>query len=206
MLSDDRRRDHPAEHEHVAVGEVDQLEDAVDERVAERDERVERAVRQPDQEDPEELVPVLREVDAEPDEDERDEGQADRRNDDGGGRSSTSQRDGLRVYVGRDLGLLSQLGKGSEEPSPRVVCSRATRPGYYFPDLFDDRVHGHAILASQLVEADPLFGTVSPFLSKWNVPMIPFLTRVLNSSLTTEARVPFDRAIAASMICAAWAW
>ncbi len=38
----DRRRDHPADHEHVAVGEVDQLEDAVDERVAEGDERVER--------------------------------------------------------------------------------------------------------------------------------------------------------------------
>ena len=78
----DRRRDHPADHEHVAVGEVDQLEDAVDERVAERDERVERAVRQPDQEDPEELVPVLRQVDAQPDDDERDEGEPDRRDDD----------------------------------------------------------------------------------------------------------------------------
>jgi hypothetical protein len=64
------------------VREVDQLEDAVDERVAERDEGVERAVRQPDQEDPEEPIPVLRQVDTEPDEDERDEGQTDRRNDD----------------------------------------------------------------------------------------------------------------------------
>ena len=36
---------HPAEHEHVAVREVDQLEDPVHERVAERDERVHRAVR-----------------------------------------------------------------------------------------------------------------------------------------------------------------
>ena len=33
-------REHAAEHEHVAVREVDQLEDAVDERVAERDQRV----------------------------------------------------------------------------------------------------------------------------------------------------------------------
>jgi hypothetical protein len=66
------------------VGEVDQFEDAVDERVAEGDERVQRAVRQPDEEDPEELVPVLRQIDAQPDDDEADEGQPDCRNDDGG--------------------------------------------------------------------------------------------------------------------------
>ena len=46
-----------AEHEHVAVGEVDQLEDAVDHRVPERDQGVEGADREPDQEDPEEQVP-----------------------------------------------------------------------------------------------------------------------------------------------------
>jgi hypothetical protein len=66
------------------VSEVDQLENAVDERVAERDEGVEGAVGQSDQEDPEEQVPVLREVDAEPGEDDRDEGQADRGNDERG--------------------------------------------------------------------------------------------------------------------------
>ena len=47
------------EHEHVAVREVDQLEDAVDERVAERDERVERAVRDADEEHAEELLRCL---------------------------------------------------------------------------------------------------------------------------------------------------
>ena len=36
---DDRARDEAREREDVAVGEVDQLQDAVDERVAERDER-----------------------------------------------------------------------------------------------------------------------------------------------------------------------
>src|SRR5256885_10372410 len=36
--------DHPADREDVAVGEVDQLDDAVDHRVAERDERVQGAV------------------------------------------------------------------------------------------------------------------------------------------------------------------
>jgi len=54
------------------VGEVDQLEDAVDKRVAERDEGVERAVRQSDQEDPEEEIPVLDEVDDQPGDDECD--------------------------------------------------------------------------------------------------------------------------------------
>ena len=48
-----------AEHEHVAVREVDQLEDAVDERVAERDERVDRTRREPDQEDLDEVAGVL---------------------------------------------------------------------------------------------------------------------------------------------------
>jgi hypothetical protein len=42
------------------VGEVDQLQDSVDERVAERDERIDRARRQADQEDVEEVVgPVV---------------------------------------------------------------------------------------------------------------------------------------------------
>ena len=67
---DHRRGDHPAEHEHVAVREVDQLEDPVDERVAERDERVHGAVRQPDERDREEVRRPLLEVDREP-EDER---------------------------------------------------------------------------------------------------------------------------------------
>ena len=30
------------------------------------------------------------------------------------------------------------------------------------------------------------FGTMSPFLSKWNVPMIPFLTFVLKSDFVTD--------------------
>ncbi len=50
-----RRGEQPAEHEHVAVREVDQLEDPVDERVAERDERVERAVREADEPDRDEV-------------------------------------------------------------------------------------------------------------------------------------------------------
>ena len=36
--------DERPDHEHVAVGEVDQLDDAVDERVADRDERPDRSV------------------------------------------------------------------------------------------------------------------------------------------------------------------
>ena len=66
-LDDHRRDEHAAEHEDVAVGEVDQLEDAVDERVAERDEAVDRAVREADQEQAVELGRRLDQVDAEPD-------------------------------------------------------------------------------------------------------------------------------------------
>jgi hypothetical protein len=40
----DRDRDERADHEHLAVGEVDQLDDPVDQRVAEGDERPDRAV------------------------------------------------------------------------------------------------------------------------------------------------------------------
>ena len=42
---DHRARDEPGQREDVAVGEVDELEDPVDERVAERDEAVDRPVR-----------------------------------------------------------------------------------------------------------------------------------------------------------------
>ena len=64
-------REHAAEHEHVAVGEVDQLEDAVDERVPERDERVDAARREPDQEHREEVRRRLHDVDGEPEEQQR---------------------------------------------------------------------------------------------------------------------------------------
>ena len=53
---DDPVRLERPEHEVVPVGEVDQLDDSVDERVAQRDERVDRAVRDPDQRDFEEAV------------------------------------------------------------------------------------------------------------------------------------------------------
>jgi hypothetical protein len=49
------------------VREVDELEDPVDERVAERDERVDRSRRKTDPEDAEEVVRILGEVDGQPD-------------------------------------------------------------------------------------------------------------------------------------------
>ena len=42
--ADHRVRDEAADHEQVAVGEVDQLDDAVDERVADGDQRPDGAV------------------------------------------------------------------------------------------------------------------------------------------------------------------
>jgi hypothetical protein len=64
------------------VREVDELEDPVDERVAERDEGVDRSLRQPDQDDVEEVGrPVFlvqnAQVLEEPEEDQAEEGEAD---------------------------------------------------------------------------------------------------------------------------------
>ena len=47
VVRDQAAREEPRQREHVAVGEVDQLQDPVDERVAERDQRVDRALRSP---------------------------------------------------------------------------------------------------------------------------------------------------------------
>jgi hypothetical protein len=47
-----------ADHVHVAVGEVQELEDPVHHRVAKRDERVEAAERQPADRQVEEQAPV----------------------------------------------------------------------------------------------------------------------------------------------------
>ena len=64
------------------MGEVDQLEDAVDERVPEGDERVDRASRETRERELEEGAPVLEQVDDEPDDEDADEGEPDRRGDD----------------------------------------------------------------------------------------------------------------------------
>jgi len=61
------------------VREVDQLQDPVDERVAEGDKAVDGAVGQPDEEDLDEVARRLDEVDEEPDYDQADEGQAEQR-------------------------------------------------------------------------------------------------------------------------------
>ncbi|HEU5278408.1 MAG TPA: hypothetical protein VFU26_05850 [Gaiellaceae bacterium] len=53
--------------------EVDQLQDAVDERVAEGDQRIDRARRDPDQQNREEVARRLDQVDDEPRDDQRDE-------------------------------------------------------------------------------------------------------------------------------------
>jgi hypothetical protein len=65
------------EREHVAVGEVDELEDAVDQRVPERDDAVDRAARQTVEGHVDELRGPLEEVDHEPDAHDRHEAETD---------------------------------------------------------------------------------------------------------------------------------
>ncbi|MEP6910323.1 MAG: hypothetical protein ABI896_07835 [Actinomycetota bacterium] len=59
------------------MGEIDQLQDSVDERVAERDQRVDRAGREADQEDVAEVGGLFVEVDSEPEEQQPDEAKSD---------------------------------------------------------------------------------------------------------------------------------
>ena len=46
--ADHRKRKERAHHKDLAVGEVDELDDGIDHRVAERDQRDQRAVGEPD--------------------------------------------------------------------------------------------------------------------------------------------------------------
>ncbi len=55
-------RDEAGQREHVAVREVDQLQDAVDERVAERDDAVDGAAREAVERDVEELLGPFRKL------------------------------------------------------------------------------------------------------------------------------------------------
>jgi len=74
------------------VGEVDQLDDPVDERVSERDERIDRAVRDPDQRDFEEAVRRVDRVLDQPEADERREHDAHDGEDDLADRQATLER------------------------------------------------------------------------------------------------------------------
>jgi hypothetical protein len=99
------------------VREVDQLEDAVDECVAERDEGVQGALRDSDQEDPEEGVRVLYEVDTEPGENDGDQQQP-------GALDEQRAEIAPRFYprylrLGDQIRLLEyDWGRASERPSP----------------------------------------------------------------------------------------
>ncbi len=46
-------------------------------------------------------------------------------------------------------------------------------------------------------------GVMSPLRLKWKLPRMPFLTSAARSSLSTDARVPSERAIACSTSSAA---
>ena len=73
---DQSRREESAQGEDVAMGEVDQLQDPVDERVAQRHEAVHRAERKADQHHVEEVVRRLDRVLDQPCEQERDQDEA----------------------------------------------------------------------------------------------------------------------------------
>jgi hypothetical protein len=77
VRGDEAAREQACERKDVAVGEVDQLQDPVDERVTERDQRVDGALGQADQEDVEEVGRVVDQVVGEPGDEQSDEPQPD---------------------------------------------------------------------------------------------------------------------------------
>ena len=97
------------------MGEVDQLENAVHERVAQRDQRVDRPVRDPDQQHLDEPRRPLGEVDPEPDEKQRDEEQAQR----------ADHRDGREPPAERLSGGVCCHGSGDSNRLRGKVLSRA---------------------------------------------------------------------------------
>jgi hypothetical protein len=97
--------------------EVDQLQDAVDERVAQRDERVDTAVRQPDEADVEELARIIDQVRPEPEDDQPDEAEPD------------PAGDGFRQVTGEVSDRRPALAAGRILRRARVSLKR-TREGW----------------------------------------------------------------------------
>jgi hypothetical protein len=102
------------------VREVDQLQDAVDERVAERHERVDGARRQADDRDVEELRRVVDQVPQQHDHDERDEDDPEDRRD---ARTAPPPNlfDCACVYAHRIA--TSETTGGGPKPSPELLAS-----------------------------------------------------------------------------------
>jgi hypothetical protein len=100
------------------VGEVDQLEDPVDQRVAESDERVKGALRGADQQDAEEPIGVLNEIDDQPCNDEANQDEPE----EPGGKAAEvpPRRDGPRVRLGGQGSLLEGDWGRTLRPSPVV--------------------------------------------------------------------------------------
>jgi hypothetical protein len=73
VFSFNRAGKEPAQGEHVTVREVDQLQDAVHERIAQGNQGVHRAGRDPDQHDGEEVARRLDEIHEQPGDEQGDE-------------------------------------------------------------------------------------------------------------------------------------
>src|SRR5262249_46401532 len=180
---------------------VDQLEDAVDERVAQRDQSVDEAERDAfDEEDPE-VGRRLDEVDGEPDEKEQNEKAPDPRND---SCRSEAADPGDRLPTRLGGHGFGSGGGGAAPPPPSSVLS---------PYAFRTADFGGLIVRS-VVCLPPLMmymvtglELVSPLELIVKLPRMPFVPFVCNSLSATLERVPSDESIAdrsTSAACAAY--
>jgi hypothetical protein len=107
------------------VGEVDQLQDSVDEGVTERDQRVDRALRQADQEDGEEVLRLVDQVVPEPDQEEGDQDQPDDRQRRGTLPPAAARRRLLGAGIDRDRVILRRSDGRSALPPVKPLVKPA---------------------------------------------------------------------------------
>jgi hypothetical protein len=127
VRGDETAREQAGQREDVAVGEVDQLQDSIDQRVAERDQRIDRALRQADQEDVEEVGRVVDQVVGEPGYEQGDEAQPDEGQD---GRPLASPRRAPRRLFGSSFYRDPRDSRATREGvQPSLVADPRFSPG-----------------------------------------------------------------------------
>src|SRR5262245_56288607 len=200
---DERAGDEPREREHVPVGEVDELEDPVDERVAKRHEPVDGAVRDADHHDVQEPGRVLEELDREPDDDRGKEDEPD----DVDQARPTYALQSRRRRGHRRATLIAERWEGNALPPPSDVSSYDP-PAAWTVSMFgeNESLVVSSSVAMYIVKPTtaPDASTGSPFSLNLNEPRRPFVISVANIFSITELRLPSESAIASSTIWAAW--
>src|SRR5215208_3346657 len=200
--AEDRQTDEGAYHEDVAVGEVDQLYDPVDQRVAKRDERDYGPVSDPDNQLREELRGVLHRLNEQRHQQDRRDGYRDPR-------LPARRPDALDEVPSPGLSqftrchLVSSVGKGDRSyRSPlRIVITRQPKLhailNYSISSTLRMRSSSNSPFSTLTTESS--VRVVSPLSSKLQVPRTPLKSSVAKISCITSSRSTSPSSPARSM-------